>query len=122
MTRRPALLVLLLTAASAGFPAAQRPQSSSRGAAAMMASVDPALFKGLKYRLVGPSRGGRVTTVTGVPSHPRTLYMGVASGGVFRPTGGGATWAPIGDGKIPLGSMGSNAVPDSDPNIIYVGT
>ena len=122
MTRLPASLALLLTAASAAYPAAQRPQSSSRGAAAMMASVDPALFKGLKYRLVGPSRGGRVTTVTGVPSQPRTFYMGVASGGLFRTTDGGVTWTPIADGKIPLGSMGSIAVADSDPNIIYVGT
>ena len=90
--------------------------------AAPMAVVDPALFKGLKYRLVGPSRGGRVTTVTGVPSQPRTFYMGVASGGLFRTTDGGANWVPISDGKIPLGSMGSIAVADSDPNIIYVGT
>jgi len=44
----------------------------------MLASVDPALFKGLQYRLVGPSRGGRVTTVTGVPSQPHTFYMGAA--------------------------------------------
>jgi hypothetical protein len=50
------------------------------------AAGDPALFKGLKYRLVGTSRGGRVTTVTGVPSQPRTFYMGVASGGLFRTT------------------------------------
>ena len=87
-----------------------------------MASVDPALFKGLKDRLVGPSRGGRVTTVTGVPSQPRTFYMGVASGGVFRTTDGGANWAPITDGKVPLGSTGSIAVADADPKIIYLGT
>ena len=87
-----------------------------------MAPVDPALFKGMKYRLVGPSRGGRVTTVTGVPSQPRTFYMGVASGGLFRTTDGGTTWTPISDGKIPVGSMGSIAVADSDPNIMYVGT
>jgi photosystem II stability/assembly factor-like uncharacterized protein len=85
-------------------------------------TIDPALFKGLKYRLVGPSRGGRVTTVTGVPSQPRTFYMGVASGGLFRTTDGGASWTPIADGRIPLGSMGSIAVADSDPNVIYVGT
>jgi photosystem II stability/assembly factor-like uncharacterized protein len=84
--------------------------------------VDPALFKGMNYRLVGPSRGGRVTTVTGVPSQPRTFYMGVASGGLFRTTDGAVSWTPISDGKIPLGSMGSIAVADSDPNIIYVGT
>ena len=83
---------------------------------------DPAFYSGLRYRLVGPSRGGRVTTVTGVPSQPRTFYMGVASGGLFRTTDGGATWTPLTDGKVPLGSTGSVAVFDSDPNIIYLGT
>ena len=85
-------------------------------------TVDPALFKGLRYRLIGPSRGGRVTTVTGVPSQPKTFYMGVASGGLFRTTDSGATWTPLTDGKIPLGSTGSVGVADSDPNIIYLGT
>jgi photosystem II stability/assembly factor-like uncharacterized protein len=108
----PVALLVLIPIAS---PSAQPTRQS-------MTSLDPALFKGMKYRLVGPSRGGRVTTVTGVPSQPRTFYMGVASGGVFRTTDGGITWTPISDGKIPLGSIGSIAVADSDPNIIYVGT
>jgi len=121
MKRRTYLFVLLLAALSAVYPTAQvRP--STRSAAPLLTSVDPSLFKGMKYRLVGPSRGGRVTTVTGVPSQPRTFYMGVASGGLFRTTDGGGTWTPIADGKIPLGSMGSIAVADSDPNILYVGT
>lgn len=109
--------------------ATQRPATPPGGQAAtarpavpMVASVDPGLFKGLKYRLVGPSRGGRVTTVTGVPSQPKTFYMGVASGGLFRTTDGGANWVAISDGKIPVGSMGAIAVADSDPNVIYVGT
>jgi photosystem II stability/assembly factor-like uncharacterized protein len=89
---------------------------------APMASVNQALFTGMRFRLVGPSRGGRVTAVTGVPSQPRTFYMGVASGGVFRTTDGGASWLPITDGKIPLGSIGAIAVADSDAKIIYVGT
>ncbi len=97
-----------------------RAQSPSRPE--MMTNVDAALFKGLRYRLVGPSRGGRVTTVTGVPSQPKTFYMGVASGGLFRTTDSGATWAPITDGKVPLGSTGCVAVADSDPNVIYLGT
>jgi photosystem II stability/assembly factor-like uncharacterized protein len=87
-----------------------------------LTNVDPTLLNGLHYRLVGPARGGRVTTVTGVPSQPKTFYMGVASGGLFRTTDAGATWVPITDGKVPVGSTGCVAVADSDPNIIYLGT
>jgi photosystem II stability/assembly factor-like uncharacterized protein len=86
------------------------------------ATTESAFFKGLHYRLVGPSRGGRVTTVTGVPSQPKTFYMGVASGGLFRTTDSGGSWTPITDGKVPLGSTGCVAVADSDPNVIYLGT
>ncbi len=114
MLRHSFLAVLALaTLALSQTPATRQP---------MMPSVDPALFKGLRYRLVGPSRGGRVTTVTGVPSQPKTFYMGVASGGLFRTTDSGASWVPITDGKVPLGSTGCVAVADSDPNVIYLGT
>src|ERR1051325_793451 len=85
-------------------------------------TIDSSFFNGLRYRLVGPARGGRGTTVTGGSSQPETFYMGVASGGLFRTTDNGANWTPITDGKIPLGSTGSVAVADSDPNVIYLGT
>jgi photosystem II stability/assembly factor-like uncharacterized protein len=116
MRRSIALLVVGISVVTIGHLLAQ---STARGA---IAKVDPALFNGLRYRLVGPSRGGRVTTVTGVPSQPRTFYMGVASGGLFRTTDAGTTWVPITDGKVPLGSTGSIAVADSDPKVIYLGT
>jgi photosystem II stability/assembly factor-like uncharacterized protein len=111
-------LLLILVIYALGLPTHAQTTSQNE----QMSSVDPVLFKGLRYRLVGPSRGGRVTTVTGVPSQPKTFYMGVASGGLFRTTDSGATWTPLTDGKVPLGSMGSIAVADSDPNIIYLGT
>ena len=76
----------------------------------------------MQFRYAGHSVGGRVNTVAGVPSQPRTFYMGVASGGVFRTTDGGESWQPISDGKIPVASIGSIAVADSDPNVIWVGT
>src|SRR5690242_17136342 len=123
MSRRPSLLhaaALSLAALVAVSPAGA--QSSARARQPMLASVDTLLFHGLRFRNVGPPRGGRVTTVTGVPSQPRTFYMGVASGGVFRTTDAGASWVPITDGKVPLGSTGSIAVAESDPSTIYLGT
>ncbi|MBL0178921.1 MAG: hypothetical protein IPP98_07335 [Gemmatimonadetes bacterium] len=86
------------------------------------AAVNPALLEGLRYRLVGPSRGGRVTAVTGVASEPRTFYMGVASGGVFKTTDGGERWVPVTDGQVPVGSTGAIEVAPSDPKVVYVGT
>jgi photosystem II stability/assembly factor-like uncharacterized protein len=112
-----ALVAALLFVLSITSAAQNRSTPSST-----MSNVAPEFFQGLRYRLVGPSRGGRVTTVTGVPSQPKTFYMGVASGGLFRTIDGGASWTPITDGKIPLGSTGAVAVADSDPNVIYLGT
>jgi photosystem II stability/assembly factor-like uncharacterized protein len=108
-----ALVVTLLLAAPAPVFAQSAP---------MMSHVDPALFQGMHFRLVGPNQGGRVTTVTGVPSQPKTFYMGVASGGLWRTTDGGEHWQPITDGQVPLGSSGSVAVADTDPDVIYYGT
>src|SRR6266404_7655884 len=118
MRRRTLLLFLFLVTLVVAQVQAQAPAVRPQ----QMPSCDPALFNGLRYRLVGPSRGGRVTTVTGVPSQPRTFYMGVASGGLFRTTDGGVTWVSITEGKVPLGSTGCVAGADSDSNVIYLGT
>ena len=90
--------------------------------ASTLDAQDSSLFKGLRYRMVGPNRGGRSTAVTGVPSQPSTFYMGVASGGVWKTTDAGQTWFPISDGKIPVGSIGAIEVASSDPDVVYVGT
>jgi photosystem II stability/assembly factor-like uncharacterized protein len=125
MTRRRACMPVLIAPAlatlvlpSSAF--AQRAPLAARSAA--LSTVDPALFKGLRYRMVGPNRGGRVTAVAGVASEPATFYMGVASGGVWKTSDAGQTWVPITDGKVPVGSVGAIEVAPSDPSVIYVGT
>ena len=83
--------------------------------------IDPKTYGGMKWRLIGPFRGGRVLAVTGVPSQPNTYYFGAVAGGVWKTTDGGVSWDPLFD-KQTTSSIGSIAVSDSDPNVIYVGT
>ncbi len=78
-------------------------------------------LKGMKWRLIGPFRGGRVLAVTGIANEPNIYYFGAVAGGVWKTTDGGLTWSPIFD-KQPIASIGAIAVAPSDPNIIYVGT
>jgi photosystem II stability/assembly factor-like uncharacterized protein len=79
------------------------------------------LFKGMKYRLIGPFRGGRSLTAAGIPGDPTTYYFGATGGGVWKSTDGAMTWSPVFD-KEGSGSIGSVAVANSDHNILYVGT
>ncbi len=81
----------------------------------------PENFKQMKWRLIGPFRGGRVEAVTGVVGRPNKYYFGAVGGGVWETTDGGVHWKPIFD-KEPIASIGAIAVAASDPNVIYVGT
>ncbi|HET7207778.1 MAG TPA: hypothetical protein VFI95_14470 [Terriglobales bacterium] len=85
------------------------------------ATVDEALFGAMRWRQVGPFRGGRVLAVTGVPGEPNLFYFGAVSGGVWRSTDAGANWEPIFD-KEDVSSIGSIAVAPSDHNVIYAGS
>jgi len=100
-------------------------QQSSAAAAASTPTpapvIDPKTYGGMKWRLIGPFRGGRSITVTGVSSQPNTYYFGAVAGGVWKTTDGGNTWDPLFD-KQTTSSIGSIAVSESDPNVIYVGT
>ena len=79
------------------------------------------LYRELRFRLVGPFRGGRSVAVAGVPAQPNTYYFGAVGGGVWKTTDSGATWAPVSDGLFKTSSVGALAVADSDPNIVYAG-
>ena len=83
--------------------------------------VDPKTYSGMKWRLIGPFRGGRVLAVAGVPSQPNTYYFGAVAGGVWKTTDGGISWDPLFD-KQTISSIGAIAVADSDPNVTYAGT
>ncbi len=80
-----------------------------------------ALYSGLRWRMIGPFRGGRVNAVSGVPGQPTTFYFGSVGGGVWKTTNAGRTWAPIFDSQ-PVASIGAIGVAPSNPNVVYVGT
>jgi photosystem II stability/assembly factor-like uncharacterized protein len=110
--RRPALALLAVSLSL--FAIVSNAQQAAN-------PIDPKTYGGMKWRLVGPFRGGRVLAVTGVPSQPNTYYFGAVAGGVWKTTDGGVSWDPLFD-KQTTSSIGSIAVSDSDPNVIYVGT
>ena len=122
---RPSHLALAACTLLAGTTAgAQRPPAA-RGelatAVATPAAGDSTLVRGLKWRNVGPFRGGRSTTVAGHPAQPMTFYMGSTGGGIWKTDDAGGSWRNLTDGQIAMGSVGSIAVAPSDPNVVYAG-
>ena len=82
---------------------------------------DPGLLKSLRWRQVGPFRGGRVVAVAGHPTHPQVFYFGSTGGGVWKTEDAGWNWHNISDGFFGTASVGAIAVSESDPNVIYAG-
>ena len=85
-------------------------------------SVARAVVSGLRYRMIGPGRGGRVTAVTGVADQPHTFYFGSTGGGVWKTVDAGQSWTNVSDGYFAAASMGAIDVSDSDPRVVYAGT
>ena len=84
-------------------------------------SVPPQLYDGLKWRLIGPFRGGRAVAVSGIPGSATTFYFGSVDGGIWQTTDNGVVWRPIFDDQQ-VASIGALAVAPSDPRVIYAGT
>ncbi len=95
--------------------------ASILAASAIAQTASPELFNALKWRLIGPFRGGRVIAVAGVAGDCTTFYFGGVNGGVWKTTDAGTVWVPIFD-KQPVASIGAITVAPSDPKTIYVGT
>src|SRR5690349_4628957 len=91
------------------------------GLLARQSSIDPGLFSGLRWRMLGPFRGGRVDAVTGVPGRPNEFYFGAVNGGVWKSIDAGRVWQPVFDSQ-PVASIGAIAVAPSAPDIVYVGS
>src|SRR5579872_6388223 len=79
--------------------------------------VSPSLYGGLRWRMIGPFRGGRTVAVCGIEGQPNVYYFGAVGGGIWKTTNGGLTWAPVFDSQ-PISSIGALAIAPSDPNII----
>ena len=111
MQRDLKLLTLLLVSACALLGGAQAPAPA----------FDASVFSEMRWRSIGPFRGGRTKAVDGIPSQPHTFYIGAVNGGVWKTTDAGRTWRPIFDDQ-PTGSIGAIAIAPSNPDVIYVGS
>jgi photosystem II stability/assembly factor-like uncharacterized protein len=95
------------------------PQGNARDTSS---AFDSTRYGALRWRSIGPFRGGRVTAVAGVATQPLVYYMGATGGGVWKTDDAGNTWRNVSDGQFHVGSIGAIAVSPDDPNVVYVGT
>ena len=116
-TALAAVALVSLTAIST--PHAQAPAPAAQPAA--NATVDPSLYSGMRWRSIGPDRGGRSIAVSGSASRPAEYYFGAVGGGVWKTTDFGITWNPTGDNDFRTTSVGAIAVAPSNPDVVYVG-
>ncbi|HXL87051.1 MAG TPA: hypothetical protein VN927_07555, partial [Gemmatimonadaceae bacterium] len=87
----------------------------------LTAPIRTDLYSGLRWRMLGPFRGGRVAAATGVPGRPNEFYFGAVNGGVWKTIDGGRVWMPIFDSQ-PVASIGALSIAPSQPDTIYVGS
>ncbi|WP_077922963.1 sialidase family protein [Spirosoma sp. 209] len=96
-------------------------QRKAKSSPAVNRQLSDSLFNGLRWRNIGPFRGGRSLAAAGHPDQPLTYYFGATGGGVWKTIDGGANWMPVSDSAFQSSSVGAVTVAPSNPNIIYVG-
>jgi photosystem II stability/assembly factor-like uncharacterized protein len=102
-------------------PSTQQTVANRIDATAPAGAVDSALFSGLRWRSIGPARGGRSIAVAGSSRRPYEYYFGATGGGLWKTTDGGITWRPVADAHLKTSSVGAVAVAESNPDVVYVG-
>lgn len=113
-------LLLVFASLLLAFNAQAQKNRKNQQASAPKEDLQAKIYNDISWRSIGPYRGGRSATVTGVPGKPKLFYMGATGGGVWKTENGGETWANISDGFFG-GSIGAVAVSESDNKVIYVG-
>jgi photosystem II stability/assembly factor-like uncharacterized protein len=113
-------ILILFACLGLWLPASAQKTKPTKPVATPAVNVD--LFKGLKWRNIGPFRGGRANAIAGHPTDAMTYYVGYTGGGIAKTDDGGMTWKNISDGFFNVGSIGDIALCETDPNVIYVGT
>ncbi len=125
MSRMPRFIVLFVFMALAGAltvaPTVLSAQRGQRGGGPGTID-DSGPFGGLRWRSVGPNRGGRSIAAAGSAARPFEYYFGATGGGLWKTTDGGTTWRPVTDGQIHSSSVGAVAVAASNPDVVYIGT
>ncbi len=89
--------------------------------AAPLAQMDTSLFTSLRWRSIGPNRGGRSQAIAGSPARPYEYYFGATGGGIWKTTDNGLTWRPVSDRQVKTSSVGAVQVSASNPDVVYAG-
>ena len=97
-------------------------QKKSAAPTSSQSKIEAAQFKGLKWRNIGPFRGGRANAIAGVVQNDQIYYVGYTGGGIWKTEDAGTNWKNISDGFFKVSSIGKIAVSESDPNVIYAGS
>src|SRR5208283_5303985 len=121
MTRSLAVLSLagIILVLAIGWPIGSSAWQAAGGAT--IGPVDPSYLQLLHWRMVGPSRGGRVVAVAGDPVNKQVFYFGATGGGIWKTDDGGINWRNVSDGFVNTGSVGALAVAPSNTNVVYAG-